>query len=125
MIFQTQNQIYCFFIFIFFGIILGLISILFFSFTLIKFQKNLIKTIFLTIFYSIFAIFFVILLNFFNFGKFNIVPLFAYIIGFLWIKQLLKNLLVIFQNKWYNIFNKFLTKFKKSRKQKTNELKKN
>ena len=120
MIFQTQNQTHCFFIFLFFGIICSIIYFVFNFVFLIKFQKKLIKNIFFTIFYCFFSVFFVFLINFFNFGKFNLTLILPYIIGFIWLKILLKKLLVIFQNKWYNTIN---TIFKKiNRKQKQNEL---
>lgn len=122
MIFETQNQLYCFFIFLFFGIVLGIISIIYFLFTLLNFQKKLLKNIFLTVFYAIFSVFFVFFINFFNFGKFEVAPLIAYLIGFIWIKTLFKNLLVILENKWYNTLKKiFKTKL---RKQKNNEISK-
>ena len=120
MIFQTQNQIYCIFIFLFFGFISALIYYFTNLIFLIKFQKNLIKNIFFAIFYCFFSVFFIILINFFNFGNFNLTLLATYIIGFIWIKTLLSKTLVIFENKWYNKIIRI--KNNKLRKQKENEL---
>lgn len=116
MIFQTQNQLNCFLIFIFCGIIIGLISQIYFLFFLINFQKKPTKIIFFTFFYSFFYIFYVFLLNIFNFGKFSLSLFFAYVIGFLWIKFILSKLVVILEKKWYNtIITKFKSRIKKGK----------
>ena len=124
MIFQTQNQLNCVFIFIFFGIIVGLISIFYFLFFLEKYQKNLIKILINTVFYAFFSVFFAILINYFNFGKFSIVLFVLYSIGYVWIRILSGKLVVFLQNLWYNkIINYVLnikSKFKRKGKLKTN-----
>ncbi len=113
MIFSTQNQFNCFLIFIFFGIILGVLfsiqNILF----LRKNEKFIKKIILDCIFYMFFSIFFIILINFFNFGKFSLTLLLAFILGFETSKRLLLKTVVFLQNKWYNVVNKF---FKRSKK---------
>ena len=115
MIFQTLNQTNIFFIFMFFGAIFGLFALFCFSFFLINFKKKIKKNIIKAVFYSIFSGFFVILLFFFNFGKFSLTLLFAFICGYIWIKHLTRNLLVILQNKWYNILNKTFTYHKEGK----------
>lgn len=121
MIFSTQNQVYCFLIFLFFGIVLGFIYSIYKTIFLLNFQKIISKNIFFTIFYAIFIVFFNILINFFNFGKTHIALLIVYILGFSLIKRLLKNLLVFLENKWYTIINKILlVKIKKLKIRKRN-----
>ncbi len=127
MIFSTQNQLTSIIIFIFFGIVVGIISILYFIFFVNNFQKKLIKLINLTIFYAFFNIFFIILLNFFNFGIFSITLLLSYILGFCWIKKLLHKSVVILEKKWYTKINNiklFISKSKSRNKDKLNELSK-
>ncbi len=102
MIFSTQNQLNSFLIFILFGLIFGFILQILNIIFLKKYQKNFLKIIFDTIFYGFFSIFFVFLLNFFNFGKFSMTLCLASIIGFLWMKKLTKNLVAFFETKWYN-----------------------
>jgi len=118
MIFSTQHQLNCLILFVFFGLLIGIIYCLFQIIFLKKYQKKLIKCIFFSVFCSIFCIFYVFLINFFNFGKFSIVLFFTYGFGFFWINKLCKNLVVIFENKWYTIINKIKTKIKASFKTK-------
>lgn len=121
MIFQTQNQVNIILIFIFFGILLGFISIVFFTLFLKNFQKILIKSIINCVFYVFFSVFFIFLLNFFNFGKFNLTLTLCYIFGFAWFVFLCRNLVVILEKKWYNIIkSKFKTFKTKLKKEKTN-----
>lgn len=103
MIFQTQNQLNCFFIFIFFGIITGIIFNISNLIFLKNYQKKLIKLILNTVFYSFFYIFFVFFINFFNFGNFSISLLLAYILGFTLSKRLSFKLIVLLKKKWYTI----------------------
>jgi len=103
MIFSTTHQFNCLFVFLFFGIILGIISIIFFGLFLKKFQKKFIIYTLDGVFYTFFSIFFVILLNIFNFGKFSISLILVYLIGYIWINKACKNLVVFLENKWYNI----------------------
>ena len=105
MIFSTFNQLNIFFIFLFFGIIFGLIANIFFSINLINFSKNIKKTIINSVFYIIFTIFFVNFLIYFNFGMFSIILLFSYIFGYIWIRKSSKKLFAFLENKWYNIIN--------------------
>lgn len=116
MIFQTQNQINCLLIFIFFGIISGLISILFFLIFTIKNQKKLIKLLFESIFYSFLGVFFVFLINFLNFGHFSPTLLIGYILGYLWIKRLMQKSVVILETKWYTKVSKIYNKLKNLKK---------
>ncbi len=118
MIFSTFNQLNCFLLFLFFGIVFGFIIQILFLVVLKKYQKNYLKIIFDGIFYSIFAIVYVILLNFYNFGEFSISLIFAYIIGFLWIKYVTKKIFAILENKWYTICKS------KQKKEKTKHAKK-
>lgn len=127
MIFSTTSQLNIFLIFVFYGIIAGFISSFISIIFLKNYQKKLIKSLFLVAFYSFFSIIFVFLINFFNFGKFSIVLLSAFILGFALTKSLFKKLVVILQNSWYNILirrlNKVLNRFKKTKeKQKKNEI---
>ena len=113
MIFQTEHQLNCVFIFVFSGIIVGLLSLLF----LLNYRKKPIKILIFTIFYSFFCIFFEFLLIFFNFGKISLTLFTSYIFGFLWIRILTRKTVVIFYKKCYNTFNKIL---KRNNKGKTN-----
>ena len=102
MIYSTHNQLNCFFIFTFLGIIFSVIynclKILF----LHKNSKNFKKITINCIFYSIFSIIFVILLNIFNFGLFSIVLLCATVLGFVWLNFTSKKLVVFLEVLWYN-----------------------
>ena len=71
MIFQTENQINVFLIFLFFGLICCLLFNLLKTLFLINFFKNFIKILFYCVFYCVFSCFFVILLIFYNYGKFS------------------------------------------------------
>ena len=117
MIFQTQNQLNCIFIFLFFGIAIGVFSIFYFLFFAEKIQKKLIKSLIDIVFYSFFGVFFIFLINFFNIGYFSFSLLSSYIVGYKWIKFSLKNLVVILEQKWYTRINNLL----KKRKPKTND----
>ena len=119
MIFATQNQFNSFLIFVFAGIILGLISQLFFIIFLKKHQKIFLKIIFDTIFYTFFSIFWIFLLNFFNFGKFSITLCSASIVGFVWIKKLTNKTVAFFEDKWYTTLK---SKFKGKRNGKKSKL---
>ena len=105
MIYLTTNQLNCFLIFLCAGFLISfiynLISIIF----CLNFGKILKKIIINSVFYSIFAIIFVFLINFFNFGKFSISLLAGLILGFLWLNKLVNILVVFLQNKWYTILN--------------------
>lgn len=124
MIFQTLNQLNCFLIFIFCGLVVGLISIIYFLIFLVNFQKKSIKTAIFTFFYAFFSIFFVFLINFFNFGKFSFVLLMSYILGFVWSNYTFKKSVVILEERWYNKISKKLKDFKTRQKEgklKTND----
>lgn len=122
MIFSTQNQLTCILIFIFFGITLGLFFSLCKIIFLEKYQKKLIKTIFLTLFYCNFVTFFIFLLNFFNYGKQSLSLICSYLLGFVLINHLLKKSVVIFQNLWYNILKKTFCKKSKKEQKINNEI---
>ena len=121
MIFQTQNQLNCFLIFIFFGIILGIIFNFYNLIFLKNYQKKLTILILNTIFYAFFYIFFVILINFLNFGHFSTTLFFSYILGFITSKRLSFNLVVIFEKKWYTIIKLLFKKQQNKRKPNSNE----
>ena len=122
MIFESNNQLNNLLIFVFIGILVGIISIFYFLFFAAKFQKKPIKLIFFTVFYLFFTVFYVFLINFFNFGKFSFVLFFAFMIGYIWIRQLTSNLVVILENKWYTTLNKlFKHNFKREGKNKKHE----
>ena len=106
MIFSTLNQFNCFLLFLFFGIFLGFIYCIFSILLLKKYQKIFQKIIFEGIFYTFFSIFYVFLINFYNFGKISYVLIFAFLCGYCWAKKLLKDLVVFFENKWYNYIKK-------------------
>ncbi len=110
MIFSTFNQLNCFLLFLFFGIIISFIFNLFSVLFLRKYLKIYKKIIFESIFYTIFAVFFVFLLNFYNLGKFSFVLLMAYILGFIWLKFVSSKLIAILENKWYNLLIKIKPK---------------
>ena len=121
MIFATQNQIYCFLIFIFFGLIFALIAQFFNVLFLINYQKIFVKIVFDSIFYGFFSIFLVFLLNIFNFGKFTPTLIFACLLGFGWMKKLTQNLVALFENKWYNFI---VSQLKRKQNGKKSRLKK-
>lgn len=107
MIFSTFNQVNCFLIFLFFGIIIGLISKLFFTLILKNYQKIIIKNIFYTVFYTFFSIFFVFLINYYNLGQFNYALIISYLLGYFYFLYISKNLFAFLENKWYNMIIKF------------------
>lgn len=121
MIFSTQNQLNSVLIFIFWGIIIGILSevlsVLFFK----NHQKKLIKLLFLTVFYAFFSIFFIFLINFLNFGKFSFVLLICYLSGYKFLKHHVCKIVVIFEKAWYNKINMMLKS--KHHKRKTKERK--
>ena len=102
MIFKTFNQLNCFILFLFFGIIFGIFYSVFSILFLKKYQKIFQKIIFEGIFYTFFSIFYVFLINFYNFGKISYVLILAYILGFVWLKKVLQKLVVFLTDKWYN-----------------------
>ena len=122
MIFQTQNQLNCLLIFIYFGIICGLVSIFYNLLFLQKYQKKLIKTTINTIFHSFFSIFFAILIFFYNLGNFSFVLFCSFVLGFILIQTLSQKSVVILEKKWYTIINNLITNLKnKKNKGKVNE----
>lgn len=102
MIFSTNNQLNCFLIFSFFGILTGLIFNFFFVIFLKKYQKNIKKIIFDAIFCLFFCIFYIFLINIFNLGIFSISLLVAFSAGLFFSKKATRNLVVFLENKWYN-----------------------
>jgi len=102
MIYETTNQSNVFLIFLFFGLIFGIILFIFSSLFLRKNQKKLKKIIFDTIFTSIFSIFFIFLLNFFNFGKLSLALIFIYCFAILLGYKTNEKLVVFFKTKCYN-----------------------
>ncbi len=113
MIFITLNQLNCFLLFLFFGIILGFVYQIFSVIFLKNFQKIYLKSIFNGIFCAFFGIFYVFFINFYNFGKYPPALLFAFLLGIFWVKKLCAKSVVFLQNKWYNLFKR-LTKNEKS-----------
>ena len=118
MIFLTVNQLTCFLLFLFLGIIFALIFNLIKIIFCFNFLKNITKNIFKCVFFSIFAIIFIFFINFFNFGKISISLLLGTILGYVWFDKLATNSVVFLQNKWYNT-----VKHKDKKKIKTNESK--
>ena len=118
MIFSTLNQFNNFLIFIIFGLIFGLIRNIFYTIFLIEknieIKQNKLKflkiCIFDTIFYGFFSVFFIFLLNFYNFGMFSFALLLAILIGYFWQNFLTKKLFAKLFKMWYNIVNKFKRK---------------
>ncbi len=106
MIFETTHQLNIFLIFIFFGIIIGLFSIIYFSFFAINFAKKIKKIILNCVFYSIFSVFFANLLFFYNFGTFSPTLLLSYIGSYLSVKFLTRKSVVLLEKKWYTTLNK-------------------
>jgi hypothetical protein len=117
MIFETQNQLNLFFVFLFFGFIAGIFYLIF----LINFHKKLLNLLKNILFYSFFFIFFVFLLNFFNFGKFSLTLFSSYICGYLWIIFILRKLVVILKIKCYTKLNNFIKANKNKRENPRNE----
>lgn len=107
MIFQTNNQLNCFLIFIFLGFVFGLIFNVINILILNNFQKKLIKTIKNTLFFTLFSCFYIIFINIFNIGEFSLTLTLGYLLGFFWLVLSTKKSVVFLQEKWYNIFNKF------------------
>lgn len=102
MIFSTNNQLFIFFVFLFWGFIFGIIIEIFSIIFLKKYLKIYQKIIFDSIFYTFFVIFFVILLNFYNFGHLSYVLILSFILGIFWINRLSINLVDFISLKWYN-----------------------
>lgn len=121
MIFKTINQLEYAIIFLFSGILIGLFNLIFSLFTSKKPVKLFEKITKNTIFYAIFAVFFEILIFFYNFGKFSITLLISYFVGFLWSKFLTRNLVVILKKKCYNaLHNKIKRKALENEESKKN-----
>ena len=106
MIFYSFNQLNNFLIFLFCGIILGLIYNIFEIIFILNYQKKLKNIVFNGIFYVFFALFFIFLINIFNFGLFSITLTLSIILGFLWFKTVSKKLVVFLKNKCYTLFKK-------------------
>ena len=121
MIFQTQNHLNSFLIFVFSGIIFGFIFLICNLIFLLKFKKNIQKNIIISTFYLMFFIFFTFLINFFNFGNFSLLLLFTYILSFIWTKSTFNKSVVILEKRWYNKTNQVLTTIKQKGKSKTND----
>lgn len=109
MIFQTQNQVNNFLIFVFFGLIIGLISSIYFLIFFKNFQKIIVKNVLNLIFYTFFCIFYIFLTNIFNFGNFSLVLLFAYYLPYIFIKHITRKLVGVLEKKWYTIITNKLT----------------
>ena len=120
MIFSTLNQLNCLLIFIFYGIVLGLIFSFFDILFLRKNEKLIKKTIICCNLSAIFIIFFSFLENIFNLGKFSLSLFIGFSLGFFWIKKLVFNLVVFLQNKWYNVFKSIQKEPKKVARRKKN-----
>ena len=103
MIFATFNQLNNCLIFIFLGFIIGYIFSIIKIIFLLNFSKNIKKNIIFSVFYMFFSCFYIFFINIFNFGLLNFVLLLCFILGFVWNKKLLNNLVVFCENKWYNI----------------------
>lgn len=106
MIFSTFNQLNCFLIFIFLGIICAVVFDLFSIIFLKKYQKNFLKLLFDTIIYGFFSVIFIIFENIFNFGIFSLSLVLAFLIGFIFTCHLNIKLVVFLEDKWYNVINK-------------------
>lgn len=118
MIYFTTNQANCFLIFLFFGIISGIILNVFSIIFLKKFINLIKKHIFNCIFTIFFGILFIFLLTIFNFGIFSFSLLFAFLLGLTFPKFAFKKTFVFFENKWYNIFNKIFKRQKQTNEHK-------
>ena len=114
MIFSTLNQFNNFLIFIIFGLIRNIFYTIFLIEKNIEIKQNKLKflkiCIFDTIFYGFFSVFFIFLLNFYNFGMFSFALLLAILIGYFWQNFLTKKLFAKLFKMWYNIVNKFKRK---------------
>ena len=106
MIFYSFNQLNNVLIFLFCGIILGFIYNTVEIIFLINYQKKIKYIVFNSIFYVFFALFFIFLINIFNFGLLSFSLLASIILGFLWFKAVSKKLVVFLKNKCYTLFNK-------------------
>lgn len=113
----TINQFVYLFIFVFCGIIFAIIYQAFSVLLLKKYQKILIKNVFIALFYAFFTIFFTFLIIFFNFGKYNFALISAYIFGFILTRAMSNQSVVFLQNKWYNHVIKLKNKNESKSKQ--------
>lgn len=125
MIFSSTNQVNILFIFC----SAGIASAIFFAAFSIIFLKNYLKkikkTLFFALFYAFYYVFFIILINFFNFGKFSLSLLISYILSFKLVELLLRNLVVIFEKRWYNKFIKITNSIRSTHKRKKDNKLKN
>lgn len=113
MIFSSLNQFNCSLLFLFIGITCGIIANLFSIIFLKKYQKNVIRIIFDSVFYVFFGILFIFSIVYFNFGIFSFTLLFMYILGIYWITILNHKIVVFFETKWYNHIKNKLSERKK------------
>ena len=120
MIFSTSSQVNTFLIFIFCGIIFEIFQSFISAIFLLNRQKNLIKSLFLCVFYVFFSVFFIILINFFNFGNFSITLTVATLIGKIVTNFCCKKSFVILENLWYTTLRKH-TKEKKIKNAQSNQ----
>lgn len=118
MIFSSFNHVNCFLVFLFFGIIIGFINLIFSILFLKKYQKKFLNCIFDVFFYTFLSIFFIFLINIFNFGEFSFALILAFLLGFIWIKKACKNLFAFLSKKWYNVFIKLKSNKKHNEKHK-------
>ena len=117
MIFATLNQLNLFITFVFFGILVGLLSSIFYIIFLKNYQKNIIKIVFDSIFYANLLILFIFFINLFNFGEFSITLLFAYFMSIFYIQILTKKSVVFLETKWYNLIKRSFKRKQKNERE--------
>ena len=112
MIFFSTNQLYSFCIILFWGVIFGVIYTILGIFLIKNYQNNIFNFIFKFIFSLIYSISLIFLINIFYFGQFNLIIISAFILGFVWSKKTLGNLLDFLQIKFYHIYIKTYKRLK-------------
>lgn len=106
MMFQTQNQLNLFLIFIFLGIVFSTLFCVIKIFFSLKNRKNILKNVILAIFFAFFSIFFMFLLFFLNNGKSFVTLSLSTFCGFIWSNQSFSKIVVKLEKKWYTLINK-------------------
>lgn len=112
MIFFSVNQLYSFCLVLFFGIICGIINSILGVIFIKNHQKNIFNFIFKIILSLIFVLFLIFSINIYYFGDFSPIIILSFILGYIWCKKTVQNLLDFFEIKFYHVYIKIYNNIK-------------
>ncbi len=112
MIFFSVNQLYSFCLVLFFGIICGVINSILGVIFIKNHQKNIFNFIFKIILSFIFVLFLIFSINIYYFGDFSPIIILSFILGYIWCKKTVQNLLDFFEIKFYHVYIKIYNNIK-------------